>query len=724
MIDGLTLQTQIEELGQLLIQLSDCQNIDDKLSILDAFPTVKSFNESQPNLNTLLNYLSRDQIFLLKSIIAIDQASFIFQQQDSLFNHIHSLKLLLGQLSEVERLYKQIGGIIGYHRAVLVLIDQENSGKKDNLENVHYMQPQGLYLDYSNREVSQVTRWGIEHLDCMAEIYPVGGAADRLDLHDEQTGAPLPAAILPFLGRTLLEGVIRDLQAREYLYYKLFGKQICTPIAMMTSHEKNNQIHILNLCQSHGWFGRCPTLFSFFTQPLVPVLTIEGNWVLMEPFKLKLKPSGHGVIWKLAYEKKIFSWFKTFKKENCLIRQINNPIAGTDHSLLSLIGFGLKNRKAFGFLSCERLMNTAEGTNVIIERKQENGYDYCLTNIEYTEFSKKGIDESAKENGSPYSRFPTNTNILFANIPSILEVIHDCPIPGQLINLKSKFYAIDKSGKKVEIKGGRLESTMQNIADVLVDHFPRRLAKQEFSQLKTFILYNQRRKTISTTKNSYQPNQSVLSTPEQAFYDLLSNNYELFLSCQFCLPSWNTIDDYLINGPACLILFHPALGPLYSIIEQKIRKGKMTQGSELKLEIAEVDIEQLDLDGSLSIIAQSPLGHHEGHLLKYGRESRAILHHVTIKNRGINHKARNCFWKDQVNHIESVQIILNEGAEFQAENIILSGNHRFEVPAFHALKLSMNENGKMSQKLHPIKQPTWQWKYAFDGEDQIRLSKI
>lgn len=46
----------------------------------------------------------------------------------------------------------------------------------------------------------------------LGEIYPLGGAADRLGLVDPETGECLPAAMLAHCGRTLLEGLIRDLQ--------------------------------------------------------------------------------------------------------------------------------------------------------------------------------------------------------------------------------------------------------------------------------------------------------------------------------------------------------------------------------------------------------------------------------------------------------------------------------------------------------------------------------
>ena len=58
----------------------------------------------------------------------------------------------------------------------------------------------------------------------MGEIYPLGGAADRLGLVDPDTGECLPAAMLSYCGRTLLEGLIRDLQV--YITCDLIDKII------------------------------------------------------------------------------------------------------------------------------------------------------------------------------------------------------------------------------------------------------------------------------------------------------------------------------------------------------------------------------------------------------------------------------------------------------------------------------------------------------------------
>ena len=55
----------------------------------------------------------------------------------------------------------------------------------------------------------------------LGEIYPLGGAADRLGLVDPETGECLPAAMLTHCGRTLLEGLIRDLQVHVHLLLEI-----------------------------------------------------------------------------------------------------------------------------------------------------------------------------------------------------------------------------------------------------------------------------------------------------------------------------------------------------------------------------------------------------------------------------------------------------------------------------------------------------------------------
>jgi hypothetical protein len=61
----------------------------------------------------------------------------------------------------------------------------------------------------------------------------------------------------------------------------------------------------------------------------------------------------------------VFDWLQQQGRLAALIRQISNPMAGVDTTLLSLAGTGFSSRRAFGFMSCERVVGAAEGMNVL-----------------------------------------------------------------------------------------------------------------------------------------------------------------------------------------------------------------------------------------------------------------------------------------------------------------------------------------------------------------------
>ena len=77
----------------------------------------------------------------------------------------------------------------------------------------------------------------------------------------------------------------------------------------------------------------------------------------------------------------------------------------------------------------------------------------------------------------------------------------------------------------VQEEAGRLETTMQNIADSWPIHFPGKLPEEKLSRtLPAFITFNLRRKTISVTKSTYQPGKTLEGSPEGGYFTLLQNH--------------------------------------------------------------------------------------------------------------------------------------------------------------------------------------------------------
>lgn len=393
--------------------------------------------------------------------------------------------------------------------------------------------------------------------------------------------------MVPFLGRTLLEGLIRDLQAREYLHYLITGKQLVTPIILMTS-EEDNHFQIFNICKENKFFGRDSKTIFFLSQPLVPTFTKYGQWCLKDENTFLCKPGGHGAIWKLALDSGGLTWLQKMGRQKVLIRQINNPIAGCDYGILAFTGIGASMDSSFGFASCLRQIKTQEGVNVMKYNPEQN--KTVLSCVEYCDFKKYHMSDIAVDSNSIYSSFPSNTNIIFADITILQQAVHQMPYPNFIVNFKEDIHFIP--GKNlVSEEIARLESTMQHISEAPI------IADSN----TTYLTLHDRKKTISAVKRYQQVSNDSLETIEGGFRDLLYNNLLLLQNhCKWSIGS-NICENFdTLPG---LFLYHPALGPVYSIIVQKLKSGILSSGAELQLEISDIIMDQV-LDG-IKIIPKS-----------------------------------------------------------------------------------------------------------------------
>lgn len=699
------LEKTIFDLKPVVDELSKNHSIETKLSIINEYVDPTLFHELQDKWQ-----------YLLKALTLIGQFEKIIPELEK-----EKLFFLLTDLNSLENFYSDIGGIIGYHYKILqLLVAKLKKGSIKN-DNIHYYPPKTI--DFSNLSpyTLNAVSIGIENLDKIAELYPVGGAADRLCLYDEERNQELPAAKLPFFGKTLLQILIFDVQAREYLYYKLFNKQITTPIAMMTSSEKDNHHHILSICENNHWFFRGKENFCFFKQPNVPTIDLEGNWCLKEKGILLKKPGGHGVIWKLAKDQNVFSWLKKNQRTKGLIRQINNPLSGLDYALLALLGHGISHDMDFGFLSCDRLLGAKEGICVLVEEKNENHFSYFLTNIEHCDLEKRGFEDLPDESNQSISQFPSNTNILFTDLNAMEKACSQYPFPGALVNFKESNCYENKSYQKKEV--ARLEATMQNICDVFISEQEEQLTDLKKATDKTFIVFNQRSKTISPAKKAYIKGQSTLETPQRSYYDCLKNAHELLSFCKLHMPDFCTLETYLLNGPSCIFTYNPSLGPLYSIICQKIKGGALAPFAEVQIEIAELDWENVDVEGSLLIVSHQMMGHMEEDKLVYSEKSgKCSLKNVKVRNQGIDRSQTKEYWKNGIVRKEVLSISLYGNGEFIAEEVTLEGSLHFDVEDGMRMRVFQEKNSLYIRK-EKIEKPSWYWEYLLNENKEIKLTR-
>ncbi|KAH6823475.1 UDP-glucose pyrophosphorylase 3 [Perilla frutescens var. hirtella] len=784
----ISFQKEIARLKGLRETLTGCRTLAEKSRAIDSDSRVKSFLKSWGNEFAGVS-LSAYELFLLKCVAAAGQGHVLSKfgrelengeldmGRSSLKSALYALaemienwdandgpgsqrwdekervalRSLLNMLGEVEQFYDCIGGIIGYQISVLELLAQSTqeghtthwngqTAKSLKCQFVEIHPPSVLDLSEDTDYASQAALWGIEGLPDLGEIYPLGGSADRLGLVDPETGECLPAAMLPYCGRTLLEGLIRDLQAREFLYFKLYKKQCITPVAIMTSAAKNNHEHITRLCERLKWFGRGRSNFQLFEQPLVPTIAAEdGHWIVARPLEPVCKPGGHGVIWKLAHDKGVFKWFQSHARKGATVRQISNVVAATDITLLALAGIGLHHGKKLGFASCKRNSGATEGINVLLEKKNLDGkWAYGLSCIEYTEFEKFGISVDPRSPRSLQAEFPANTNILYVDLASA-ELIgsskNESSLPGMVLNIKKPITYQDQFGIKHCVLGGRLECTMQNIADNFTNTYSSRCYECVEVDLDTFIMYDERRKvTSSAKKHRRHADKSLHQTPEGALLDMMRNAYDLLSQCGITIPEVEGNEKYVNSGPPYFILLHPALGPLWEVIRQKFVGGSIAKGSELQIEVAEFLWRNVELDGSLVVLAENIVGSTTTNevgeaLLQYGRRcARCKLENVTVLNAGINwNSGDNLYWKHDMQRFEALKIILHGNAEFEARDVVIQGNHIFDVPDGYKLHITSGVSG-LDMQLKPIEAElmdsgTWFWNYETRGR-HIELELI
>ncbi|KAH9702599.1 UTP--glucose-1-phosphate uridylyltransferase 3 [Citrus sinensis] len=815
---------EISRLKKLRSRLAVSQSLSHKLSVLDSDSRLKNFfNDKHSNyFARVLASLNLDQLFLIKCVIAAGQehvlnlepeyvesearsdiksalyalVEFIdrldvngrnSEAKDAVLEieQVKDLNKLLKTLAEIEQFYDCVGGIIGYQVEVLELLAQSKFERKTTKsQHVHESMecqfleihvPSGLDLSQNTEYAAQAALWGIEGLPELGEIYPLGGSADRLGLVDHETGECLPAAMLPYCGRTLLEGLIRDLQC-------------ITPVAIMTSSAKNNHERITSLCERLRWFGRGQSSFQLFEQPLVPAVDAEdGQWLVMRPFAPVCKPGGHGAIWKLAHDKGIFKWFHDNGRKGATVRQVSNVVAATDLTLLALAGIGLHHGKKLGFASCKRSSGATEGINVLIEKKNLDGkWAYGLSCIEYTEFDKFGITRGPFSSNGLRTDFPANTNILYVDLASA-ELVgsskNERSLPGMVLNTKKPIVYMDNFGETHSVPGGRLECTMQNIADNFLNTYSSRCYKGVEDDLDTFMVYNERRRVTSSAKKkrkradmslhqclnvrnccngtagkSYDSNTFTRCLHQRVrAYRLQTVRFWIscgmpMISCANVILNYqrlkvmtNTLmmDLHILSfsilplayfgrsqdrsPPTCPMF--KALGlAFYKVfaVMQLFKGGSVSKGSELQIEVAEFLWRNVQLDGSLIIVAENVMGStriadNGESILQYGyRCGRCKLNNVKVLNKGIDWDCGdNTYWKHDVQRFEALKVILHGNAEFEASDVTLQGNHVFEVPDGHKLKITSGNSGLVVQ-LDPIEQNmmdtgSWHWNYKING---------
>ena len=177
-----------------------------------------------------------EDAYLVKCVVAAGQERVLAPPSSDPVQIANALRPLVKTLRAVETFYDVLGGVIGYQFAALELIHEQFGGPPPSVLEASGAGEKKLLIEEERRPTSSTSTgsaaletraraclnetlhvpvgpdlrdgggefaaraaaWGLEELPKMAEVYPLGGAGDRLGLCDPVTGEARPIHWSPY----------------------------------------------------------------------------------------------------------------------------------------------------------------------------------------------------------------------------------------------------------------------------------------------------------------------------------------------------------------------------------------------------------------------------------------------------------------------------------------------------------------------------------------------
>lgn len=235
----------------------------------------------------------------------------------------------------------------------------------------------------------------------VACVILAGGQGSRLGWHGPKALFP----IIPEKNLTLLQILVEKVCKTSDQYgYSL-------PVAVMASPLNIEALE--EHARSHNWYGLAPGQLAFFTQGMLPLLTVDGNWFLERPGSIAMGPDGNGGVFVHLQKSGILKRWKELGIEAVTVLPIDNPLAlpFDEH----LIGCHYKH-DADAAVKCIERIDPEEKIGVFAKHKDR------LHVIEYSEMSSEG-KKATDPSGQllwPYA----NINLFSFSLSFIERILH------------------------------------------------------------------------------------------------------------------------------------------------------------------------------------------------------------------------------------------------------------------------------------------------------------
>lgn len=336
---------------------------------------------------------------------------------------------------------------------------------QDGVNPFEGMQPapaKGVDLCLSNGDLqtlealAALEKIGEGELGNCAFVLVAGGMGERLGFGSETN----PRIKVSIVAETTTEATFMEMYCQYIIAFQKKSGNVL-PLVIMTSDETDALTKKFMEKEKH--FGLAASQVVYMKQKGVPALSdLEAHIAVAPDGKIIRKPHGHGDVHGLLHKQGLVQKWANENKKWLVVFQDTNPLHF--RCLTAILGVSEKEKFAMNTVAVPRM--PGEKVGGITELKKQDGSSMTI-NVEYNQLEAvlgKGNDVAVE--GSKYSAYPGNTNILVFDIPKMAKILEKSQ--GQVdefVNPKWK----DENVKTELITPTRLECMMQDFPKLMKD---------------------------------------------------------------------------------------------------------------------------------------------------------------------------------------------------------------------------------------------------------------
>jgi UDP-sugar pyrophosphorylase len=548
--------------------------------------------------------LNANEAKLMRSLVDLGQ-SHLFEAWPAVGVDDEKKRALAAQLMAADAGYP--GGVAKYVENARGLLAASKEGKNP-FEGWTPSVPTGKVVEYGSASHVILEKIGMEEAAQTCFVLVAGGLGERLGYSGIKVELPVERATDSCYLELYVKNILA-LQERNASRAQSGGSCGCfggggggaaagadkIPLAIMTSDDTHQKT--LDLLERNDYFGADKDQITLMKQEKVPCLTDNDAHLALkddDPYKLQLKPHGHGDVHSLLHTSGLLSkWMSQGKKWVVFFQDTNSLVFRV---IPGALGVSKTMSLEFNSLCVPRKAKEAVGAISLLTHK--DGRKMTI-NVEYNQLDPllraTTNPEGDVNDSTGFSPFPGNINQLIVSLPEYAKQLKKTG--GAIEEFVNPKY---KDSTKTAFKSPtRLECMMQD--------YPKSLStksKVGFTVFANWIGY-------SPVKNSPADGLAKFKA-DGPTHTATSGEFEFYESCANMLrlagadvPAAVADAEYngmkLPNGPR--VVLGPDVATTFTELKSKVGSIKLGAKSTLIVEGSGVNLKNVEVDGTLIIKA-------------------------------------------------------------------------------------------------------------------------